>query len=101
MLMYDVYTCLYIQGLQSELLRDRALSVTCQGQLSLEGTFLINDKRALRKIFEIFKKDLHHKKSNKILHLTFPSLRHRPGSKYFNIRSNTECPLKRQLSLGS
>ena len=35
--------------------RDRGLSVTCQGQLSLEGTFLINDKRSLRKTFKIFK----------------------------------------------
>ena len=48
--------------------RDRALSVTCEGQLPLEGIFLINDK---------------------------------PCSKYFNVRSNTECPLKGQLSLRS
>ena len=31
--------------------RDRALSVTCQGQLSLEETFLINDKMRSKKFF--------------------------------------------------
>ena len=31
----------------------------------------------LKKIFEIFKKDYHHKNADKILHLTFPPLRHR------------------------
>ena len=61
----------------SSLPRDRTLSITCQEQLSFEGTFLINDKISLRKFFEIFKKDQHHKKAHKILHLTFPPLHHR------------------------
>ena len=83
-----------------ELLR-RALSVTSKGQLSIEGTFLIDDKMRPRKFFEIYKKDLYHKKADKILHLTFPPPLIGRCSMYVNIRSNTECPLEGQLSLGS
>ena len=72
------------------------LTLTPQGQSSernLPGTIVINDTRALRKSFETQKR-LHHKKADKILRLTPPPLPHWPCSKYFDIRSNTECPLK-------
>jgi len=42
------------QGQSSE---RNGYAVTCQEQVSLEGTFLINDEIFLRKNFEIFKKD--------------------------------------------
>ena len=45
---------------------------------------------ALRKLFEIFKKDLHHRKADKIL--TFPHLPHRSLFKVF------EYPFKHRMS---
>ena len=46
-----------IIGLDSYFPRDRVLSVTCEGQLSLEGSFWINDIENKRiKNFRIFKK---------------------------------------------
>ena len=86
--------------LTPKLPRDRALSITCQVQLSLEGTFLINDKMRPKKIFRI-KKNTTIRKLIKFYMLHSGLCRTCLCSKYLEqrpMRERRECKMQNFIS---